>query len=84
MTGESVVDDSGVTYTLQLATSPDVTASSMVLEVTGLSESEFNLTDEQKLDSRSAEEPYYWRVRAEDKAGNIGEWTGAGEVFGRL
>jgi len=76
---ESVVDDSGVTYTLQVAASSDFTAASMVLEVTDLTESEYTLTDEQKLDSRSAEEPYYWRVRAEDRAGNISEWTGAGE-----
>ncbi len=72
---EGVDDPSGVTYELQVATSEDFTAGSMMVEMLGLTESEYTLTPEQALPSRSAEEPYYWRVRAVDGAGNASGWT---------
>ena len=72
---ESVEDPSGVTYELQVATSDDFAAASMVLESMGLTDSEYTLTNEEALPSRSEEEPYYWRVRATDGAGNIGNWS---------
>jgi len=72
---EDVTDLSGVTYELQVATSDEFTASSMVVEVLGLTESEYTLTAEEALESRSEEEPYYWRVRAVDGAGNESGWT---------
>jgi hypothetical protein len=72
---EDVEDVSGVTYELQVATSDEFTASSMVVEVLGLTESEYTLTSEEALESRSEEEPYYWRVRAVDGAGNESGWT---------
>jgi hypothetical protein len=72
---ESVDDPSGVTYELQVATSEDFSAGSMMVELLGLTESEYTLTPEQALPSRSAEEPYYWRVRAVDGAGNASGWT---------
>ncbi|MFC2024647.1 IPT/TIG domain-containing protein [Chloroflexota bacterium] len=75
---EGVIDDSGVTYELQVATSEDFSAASMVLETMGLTASEYTLTDEQALASRSEEEPYYWRVRAIDGASNVGGWSDAG------
>lgn len=76
---EAVTDDSGVTYGLQIATDEEFTASAMVLEKTGLTESEYTLTKEEALESRSAEEPYYWRMRAVDGVGNASQWTGVGE-----
>jgi hypothetical protein len=72
---EGVEDPSGVTYELQVATSEDFSAGSMMVELLGLTESEYTLTPEQALPSRSAEEPYFWRVRAVDGAGNASGWT---------
>jgi hypothetical protein len=50
----------------------------MVLEMVGLTDSEYTLTKEEALASRSEEEPYYWRVRAIDGAANIGGWADTG------
>ena len=79
---ESVTDDSSpVTYTLQVATSDDFTTSSMVLEKEGLADSEYALTEAEALESRSEEEPYYWRVKATDGASNEGDWSGVGTFY---
>ncbi len=73
---ESVVDPSGVTYDLQVATSEDFSAASIVLDIEGLTDSEHIITaKEEALASRSEEEPYYWRVRAIDGASNTGAWS---------
>ncbi len=72
---ESVEDDSGVTYDLQVATSEDFAAASIVLDIEGRTESEYALTGEEALESRSEEEPYYWRVRASDGASNVSGWS---------
>ncbi len=73
---ESVVDPSGVTYDLQVATSEDFAAASIVLDLEGLADSEYPITaKEEALPSRSEEEPYYWRVRAIDGASNTGAWS---------
>jgi len=77
---EDVTDDSlPVTYGLQIATSDDFTANSIVLEKTDLTESEYTLTEAEQLEPVSKEEPYYWRIRALDGASNESEWTGAGQ-----
>ncbi|MBE9512500.1 MAG: IPT/TIG domain-containing protein [Chloroflexi bacterium] len=78
---ESVTDDSGVTYTLQIATSEDFTASSIVLEKTGLASSEYTLTKEEALESTAKEDPYYWRLKAVDGASNESGWTGVGSFY---
>jgi hypothetical protein len=73
---ESVEDPSGVTYDLQVATSEDFAAASIVLDIEGLTDSEYTITaKEEALPSRSEEEPYYWRVRAIDGASNTGAWS---------
>jgi len=72
---ESVTDPSGISYTLQVATCENFT--DIVLERTELSESEYTLTEEEKLESTSSEAPYYWRVRAVDGAENASDWTTA-------
>ena len=73
---EDVTDDSlPVTYSLQVATSDDFTANSIVLEKTGLAESEYTLTEEEQLEPVNKEEPYYWRVSAADGAFNESEWS---------
>ena len=68
---EDVDDPSGVTYTLQIAS--DAGFSITVLEKTGLTSSEYAITEEEKLESVSKEEPYYWRVKAIDGASNESE-----------
>jgi hypothetical protein len=79
---EDVSDDSlPVTYTLQVATSQDFASASLVLVEEGLTSSEYTVTEEEKLASRSSKEPYYWRVKAVDGASNSSPWTGAGEFY---
>ena len=70
-----------VAYTLQLATSEDFTPASMVWVKEGLIASEYTVTEEEKLPSRSKEEPYYWRVKAVDGAANESGWSGAGQFY---
>jgi hypothetical protein len=78
---EDVEDVSGVTYTLQVATSEDFAPASIVLVKEGLTASEYTLTAAEKLPSRSKDEPYYWRVKAVDGAGNESGWTGVGQFY---
>ena len=78
---EDVTDPSGVTYTLQIATTEDFAEDSMVLEKTELVQSEYTLTEEERLKSVSKEEPYYWHVKAIDGASNKSKWTGTGEFY---
>ncbi len=70
-----------ITYTLQIATSENFSEDSIVLEKTGLTESEYTLTGEERLESVSEETPYYWRVKAIDAASNEISWTGAGTFY---
>jgi hypothetical protein len=68
-----------VTYTLQIST--DSKFSSTVLEKTGLTKSEYTLSEGEKLSQGSQGTPYYWRVRAVDAAGNESPWTGQGSFY---
>ena len=70
---EDVTDDSGVTYTLQIAT--DAGFSYIALEQKGIEVSEYLVPTQNKLVAVTPEAPYYWRVRAVDKAFNEGEWS---------
>jgi len=72
---EDVSDPSGVTYTLQIASDENFTEDSIVLEREGLTESEYTLTEEERLESTKKEAPYYWRVKAVDRASNESEWS---------
>ena len=72
---EDVSDPSGVTYTLQIASNENFTEDSIVLEREGLTESEYTLTEEERLESTKKEAPYYWRVKAVDRASNESEWS---------
>lgn len=66
---EAVTDPSGVTYTLQIAKDDEFSRTSVVVEKIGISASEYLLSEEEKLES-TGKEPYYWRVKAADGAGN--------------
>ncbi|MFC1933090.1 IPT/TIG domain-containing protein [Chloroflexota bacterium] len=70
-----------ITYTLQIATSEDFSEDSIVLEKTGLTESECTLDKEERLESVDEESPYYWHVKAVDGAANEGPWTGTGRFY---
>ncbi len=75
---QDVTDPSGVTYTLQIASD---NFSTIVLEKTGLTESEYTITKEERLESVSRDEPYYWHVKAIDGASNESGWSGAGSFY---
>ena len=66
-----VPDDSGVLYSLQVATSDDFTPSSVVASVTDLTEASYTLPE------ALAYGTYYWTVRATDGAENESDWTAA-------
>ncbi len=77
---KDVTDPSApVTYTLQIST--DGSFASTVLEKTGLTRSEYTLSEGEKLTPGSDGDPYYWRVQSIDAAGNESPWTGRGTIF---
>ncbi|ADJ26564.1 conserved hypothetical protein [Dehalogenimonas lykanthroporepellens BL-DC-9] len=65
-----VEDPSGVTYTLEVFTTPELNV--LILKKEGLTTSSYTATEEEKLPSVSKDAPYYWRVTATDGAGNVG------------
>ena len=62
-----------VTYNLQIAS--DQAFSVLILEVNGLTQSEYTLPEGTELPKTTEESPYYWRVRAIDAAANVGDWS---------
>ncbi|MFC1971510.1 IPT/TIG domain-containing protein [Chloroflexota bacterium] len=64
---------SPVTYDLQVASVEEF--SSILLQKQNLSDSEYTLTEDEKLASAKKEAPYYWRVKAIDSAGIESEWS---------
>ncbi len=71
---KDVSDESGVTYTIQIAA--DELFSSVLFEEEGLEDSDFTLP-EGELKSVTKENPYYWRVKAIDGASNVSKWSEA-------
>jgi hypothetical protein len=63
-----VTDPSGVTYTLQLAS--DSAFGNILVQKEGLTNSSYQLTQQEVLKSVSKDSPYYWRVKAVDAASN--------------
>ncbi len=78
---EDVNDESGVTYTLQVATKDSFAASYIMLEKMGLTDSEYDLAEEEELAPSSKEAPHYWRVKAIDNAANESEWSDVGSFY---
>ncbi|MFC1916949.1 hypothetical protein ACFLX1_02330, partial [Chloroflexota bacterium] len=76
---ENVTDPSGVTYTLQIASDEDF--NSLVREKTDLTDSEYTITKEERLESATKEAPYYWRVKAIDGTSNESGWSGTGSFY---
>ena len=77
-----VIDPSApVTYTLQVATSTDFSATSTVLEKKGLTQTEYSVTEAEGMRLGAAKTPYYWRARAIDGASNEGNWANPGVFY---
>ena len=72
---EDVDDPSGVVYSLEIAISRDFTPTDIVLQKTGLTESEYALTEAEQLEPNQKNESYYWRVKAIDGASNESGWA---------
>jgi hypothetical protein len=70
-----VSDPSGVTYTLQVA--QDSGFNFIVVYKEGIQESEYRLTEMERLSPTTGdpENPYYWRVKALDGAENESKWS---------
>ena len=68
-----VTDPSGMTYVFQVGADSDF--STIVLEKRGLTDSEYILGEEEKLEPTENEAPYYWRVKAVDGTFNESDWT---------
>jgi len=62
-----------VTYSLQVASDEAFTV--LVIEVSGLTASEYTLPEGTELPKTSEGSPYYWRIRATDAASNVGDWS---------
>jgi hypothetical protein len=67
----AVSDDSGVYYSLRIVTSANVTTFSVIVSVTGLTETTYTLQRPLSYGT------YYWIVQAVDGAENAGGWTAA-------
>jgi len=66
-----VSDDSGVLYSVKIATSADFAAPSVIISVTGLTEASYTPTE------ALSNGTYYWIVQAVDGAENESGWTAA-------
>jgi len=66
-----VSDDSGVRYSLQIATSANFTAPSVIVSVTDLTETSYTLEETEALPLGT----YYWIVQAIDGAENESGWS---------
>jgi len=76
---DAVTDPSGVTYSFQVAS--DANFSEVVLNKSGLSDTEYLVTEGERLAPAKKEAPYHWRVRAIDRASNPGKWSGTGTFY---
>ncbi|MEE9399478.1 MAG: IPT/TIG domain-containing protein [Dehalococcoidales bacterium] len=81
---EGVTDPSGVTYTLQIASDVGFTSdndTSLLLEKSELTATEYKVNLAGKSEKIKIGSPYYWRVRAEDNASNVGAWSAVQEFY---
>jgi hypothetical protein len=71
----SVTDPSGVTYQIQIDNGIDLIPPDFIFpvyDVAGITENTYTLPDENALELCVH---YWWRVRAKDNVGNIGDWS---------
>jgi hypothetical protein len=74
-----VTDPSGVTYELQVARDGNFTQ--LVLFKQGLAQAEYQVGPEEAFQLTKRSNPYFWRVRAVDGAGNASAWTNPGSFY---
>ena len=77
--GDATDDSLPVTYTLQVAKDKNFTT--IVLGKEGLTQSEYTVTEKEKLESTKKDAPYWWRVKAIDGASTESTWSGARSFF---
>lgn len=70
---ESVTDPSGVFYRMQVASNSNFT--DILLDKQNLTIPEYTMSKTERLPSTSRASPYYWRVKAIDKAANESAWS---------
>jgi hypothetical protein len=70
-----ITDPSGVTYSFQIATTQDFSSGSVVVDKTGLAQSQHTIPEAEKLPESKKDQPYYWRVKATDGAANESGWS---------
>ena len=75
----AVSDPGSVTYDLQVAR--DVDFSRLVLLKQRLTQTEYQVGQSEELQLTKKTNPYYWRVRAVDGAGNASDWTSPGLFY---
>jgi hypothetical protein len=78
-TWSSVSDPSGVTYDLQIAW--DTNFTQIVLLKQHLTQTQYQITQAEQLQLTKLSNPYYWRIRAVDGAGNASNWTTPGFIY---
>jgi hypothetical protein len=67
-----------ITYKLQIATATNFAADTIIIDKSGLTTSEYTLSEMEGLRLESNEGTLYWREKAIDGAQNESDWTGAG------
>ena len=68
-----------VTYEFQIIR--NLTEPELVIEKPGLKENSYKLDKNEELEKAGPDNPYYWRVRAIDEAGNTSQWSEASEFY---
>jgi hypothetical protein len=76
---KAVSDPSSVTYSLQIAANDSF--STLVLQKHGLTSAQYTLTAQDVLKSVSKKTPYYWRVKAIDRAFNESPWSSSSTFY---
>jgi hypothetical protein len=67
-----VNDPSGVTYTFEVADDPKFT--NVIMSQSNIGANYIDITEDSKM-LPGREKPYYWRVKAVDRASNEGQWS---------
>jgi hypothetical protein len=73
-----VSDPSGVTYTFEVADDPKFT--NVILAQSNINANFIDITEDSKM-LPGRDKPYYWRVKAVDRASNEGQWSLVSSVY---
>jgi hypothetical protein len=74
-TWNAATDPSGVTYSFQISDDQGFGPGSVLVDKTGLTTTQYTLTEAEQLKPSEKNKPYYWRVKATDGASNDGPWS---------